>query len=134
MQQDKFHGILVDAAFADWHYPKNFPLFAQKRAGDWELYGIEIQRDGIEAAVRDIQLHMRVDGAFYNHLYDDEILIIIFKQRVYLATPNSSSWKEIQLYGLTLDIPLEQLDFWPNRFQDEIHYFERKDFVDRNKS
>jgi hypothetical protein len=128
MQQDKFHGILVDAAFTDRHYPETFTLFAHKKTGDWGLYGIEIQRENIEAAVRDIQSHMREDEPFYNHIYDDEMLIIIFKQRVYLATPNSSSWKEIQQYGLTLEIPPDQLDFWPNRFQDEIHYFKRKDF------
>jgi hypothetical protein len=134
MQQDVFHGILVDAAFTDQHYPEKFPIFAHKKAGLWGLYGIEIHRENIENTVRDIQLHMRTDESFYIHLYDDEMLIVIFKPRIYLATPNSSSWDEIQQYGLTLDIPIEQLDFWPNRFQDEIHYFGRKDFVERKKS
>jgi hypothetical protein len=129
MQQALFHGILVDAALLDRGYPETFPIFAHKKAGDWDSYGIEIPRENIEAAVRDIQSHMQAVGGFYAHLYDDEVLIVIFKPRIYLATPNSSSWREIQQYGLTLDIPLEQLDFWPNRFQDEIHYFKRKGFV-----
>jgi hypothetical protein len=69
------------------------------------------------------------DGRFYNHLYDDEVLIVIFKTRVFRATAHCSSWAAIQQYGISLDIPVAQLDFWPNRFQDEIHYFGRKDFV-----
>jgi hypothetical protein len=127
MQQAVFHGILVDAAFTDRLYPETFSVFARKNAGLWGLYGIEIPRENIKYAVRDIQLHMRADESFYSHLYDDEAIIVIFKQRIFLATPNSSSWKEIQNYGLTLGIPLEQLDFWPCRFQDEVHYFEGKD-------
>lgn len=28
-----------------------------------------------------------------------------------------------------LNIPEKQLDFWPNRFQDELHYFSTSDFI-----
>jgi hypothetical protein len=31
---------------------------------------------------------------------------------------------------MALGIPKQQLDFWPNRFQDEIHYFEKDDFLE----
>lgn len=131
MQQNMFHGILLDVAFVDRHYPETFSIFAQKKVGDWGLYGIEVPRDDLENAVLSIQTHMRADGYFYNHLYDDEVVIAVFKKRVFRATPHISSWRDIQHYGMTLDIPLEQLDFWPNRFQDEIHYFGRENFVEK---
>jgi hypothetical protein len=129
MQQTLFHGILVDHAFVDPQFPKTFTLFAYKIAGDWGLYGIKVVRLDLESSVANIQSHMRTDEPFYNHLYDDEILIVIFKNRIFHVTPHASSWKEIQLYGKTLGIPDEQLDFWPNRFQDEIHYFGRENLL-----
>ena len=123
MQQNKFHGILLDVSFLDRHYPESFSIFAHKQMGDWGLYGIEVPRDDLENTVLNIQTQMRTDQPFYNHLYDDEAVIAIFKKRAFRVTSHISSWKDIQQYGLTLDIPMEQLDFWPNRFQDEIHYF-----------
>jgi hypothetical protein len=124
MQQSIFHGILLDLAFIDPQYLKTFSIFAQKKAGDWGLYGIKVLRNDLESAVANIQSYMRADKNFYNHLYDDETVIVIYKERVFRSTSHASSWKEIQHYGITLGIAIEQLDFWPNRFQNEIHYFE----------
>jgi len=129
MQRGTFHGILVDVAFIDRRYPATFSVFARKTAGDWGLYGISVPRHDLENAVAGIQSAMRADQPFYSHLYDDETVVAIFKERVFRATPHASSWQEIQQYGASLGIPAEQLDFWPNRFQDEIHYFEREDFA-----
>lgn len=66
---------------------------------------------------------MRSDQIFYNHIYDDELLIVIFKDKVFHISSHSSSWDEIIKFGNNHGIPKEQLDFWPNRFQDEHHYF-----------
>ena len=130
MRQTMFHGILLDLAFVSQGYPKSFPLFAQKLLGDWSLYGIKVDRNDCESTVANIQSHMKADQPFYNHLYDDEILIVIFRERIFRVTTHASSWEEVKQYGLTLDIPEHQLDFWPNRFQDEIHYFEQGNFIE----
>lgn len=127
MIQSAFHGILVDLAFTDRHYPETFPLFARKTSGNWTLFGIKVPREDLDHCITGIQSAMREDQPFYSHLYDDETVIVIFKNRVFRVTAHCSSWKEIQAYGQTLNIPAEQLDFWPNRFQDEIHYFTREE-------
>ncbi len=124
MPQNKFHGILVNMAFTDITYPTQFTLFGQQKSGDWILYGIEISRERLDHSIAQIQTNMREDEPFYAHLYDDEMLVVIFKNRVFIVTSHSSSWGEIKRYGKELNIPQEQLDFWPNRFQDEPHYFE----------
>lgn len=129
MHQTIFHGILVDAAFLDRHFVAMFPSFARKVAGEWGFHGIIVPRNELDATVSVIQANMRSDKPFYSHLYDDDTLVAIFKDRVFFATSHSSSWKEIQKYGLSLNIPNGQLDFWPNRFQDEIHYFSQEDFI-----
>jgi hypothetical protein len=130
MRQIMFHGILLDLAFVDQEYPKSFSLFAQKLSGDWGLYGIKVDQNDCESTVVNIQAHMRTDQPFYNHLYDDERLIVIFRERIFRVTTHASSWEEVKQYGLTLGIPEQQLDFWPNRFQDEIHYFEQGNFME----
>lgn len=130
MRQTMFHGILLDLAFVDQEYPKSFPLFAQKLSGDWGLYGIKVDRNDYESTVVNIQAHMKADKPFYNHLYDDEILIVIFRERIFRMTTHASSWEEVIQYGVALGIPKHQLDFWPNRFQDEIHYFEQGNFTE----
>lgn len=129
MQQDYFHGILVNMAFTDKSFPIHFNLFAKKNAGDWTLYGVEISRDGLDQAITQIQTRMRDDAPFYAHLYDDQMLVVIFKNKVFKVTSHASSWEDIMLYGKGLNIPQEQLDFWPNRFQDEVHYFEPANFI-----
>ena len=131
MLQNMFHGILVNMAFIDHGYPEMYPIFAKEKIGDWILYGIEVPRNALEKAVIDIQTHMRADEPFYTHLYDDELVVVIFRTQTFRVTPHKSSWEDILLHGAKLAIPVEQLDFWPNRFQDEIHYFKRESFVKR---
>ncbi len=123
MRNEVYHGILVDASFEERGFPLRYASFAQKKAGDWLLCGVEIPRANLKAEIQNIQKAMRDDQPFYAHLYNDEEVIVIFKYKVFWVTPHRSSWQEIMQYGRTLNIPLEQLDFWPNRFQDEPHYF-----------
>lgn len=66
---------------------------------------------------------MKGDEPWYAHLYNDKKLIVVFKNKVFSVKPHLSFWKPILEYGKKLNIPEEQLDFWPNRFQDEKHYF-----------
>ena len=72
---------------------------------------------------------MRSSEPWYAHLYNDEELIVIFKEKVFRVTSHASGWQPIIDYGKSLNIPVSQLTFWPNRFQDEIHYFKPEEFV-----
>ena len=82
----------------------------------------------LEEAIKDIQENMEVDQPWYAHFYNDDKLIVIFKGKVFEIGPHESSWEPVKEYGRELNIPEEQLDFWPNRFQDERHYFDKEDF------
>lgn len=124
MKQNVYHGILVNLAFTDTTFPEQFRIFSRKTAGDWTIYGIIVENDNVRIAITGIQSHMRSDENFYAHLYNDDSLIVIFKDRYFEANPHISSWNEIVAYGAEKGIPRGQLDFWPNRFQDEIHYFD----------
>lgn len=125
-----YHGIVIAQGFRDPTFPKSFTIFAKRVSqGDgWDLYGIEMNASDLINTIHQIQEQLKSNEPWYAHLYNDEELIVIFKNRVFRVTSHRSTWGEIITYGKTLNIPAEQLDFWPNRFQDEIHYFAPEDF------
>ncbi len=130
-QMASYHGIILDSAFEDPNYPYSFKIFAKRKSttNPWILIGIEIKESELEKSISDIQLNMKSDKPYYSHLYNDEDLVVIFKNKVFKVKSHSSTWKPIIEYGQLLGIPKEQLDFWPNRVQDEIHYFKSEEFL-----
>lgn len=118
-----YHGIIIDQEFVDPSFPNAFKVFAQKQAGSWKIIGIEIDDAQIEKAIKKIQTMMKSDQSWYAHFYNDDQLVVVFKDKVFRVKPHSASWQPIIEYGVQRNIPAVQLDFWPNRFQDERHYF-----------
>lgn len=125
-----YHGIILDLAFEDSNFPETFKIFAKRKStkNPWTLIGVEIDKKDLSKTIAAIQANMKGGKPYYAHLYNDEELIVIFKDKVFNITPHISTWNEIFKYGRKVNIPNEQLDFWPNRFQDEIHYFKSEDF------
>lgn len=126
-----YHGIILDAEFVDSKYPEKLNIFAKRKSSsnDWVLYGIEVTDEKTSELISDIQLNMKSDKPYYAHFYNDEKVIVLFKDKTFEVTPHISSWTPIIEHGRKLNIPEEQLDFWPNRFQDEVHYFKKEDFI-----
>ena len=124
-----YHGIIIDQEFTDQSFPNTFKVFAKKQDGSWGIYGIEVEDSKLEESIKKIQENMKGDEPWYAHFYNDRQLIVIFKDMVFRVEPHISSWTPIIDYGRELNIPEEQFDFWPNRFQDEIHYFSKGDFT-----
>lgn len=131
MKQNTWHGIILDLEFTDPKFPETFKIFAKRKSktNPWVLFGIEVDNDGLDIAVKSIQDNLKTDAPYYAHLYNDEEVIVIFKEKIIRVTSHVSTWQPIIEYGKTLNIPEVQLDFWPNRFQDEKHYFNKNDYV-----
>jgi hypothetical protein len=121
-----YHGIIVDQEFSDSSFCESFKVFDKKKSGSWTLYGIEIENPQLENTILEIQKNMKTNEPWYAHLYNDNKLIVIFKDKIFDVKPHASTWQLIIEYGKKLNIPVEQLDFWPNRFQDEKHYFQNE--------
>lgn len=126
-----YHGIILDAEFKDQAYPERLKVFAKRKStsNDWTLYGVEVAEEEIDKVISDIQTNMKSDQPYYAHFYNDQKVIVVFKNKTFDVKPHISTWNPIIKYGKQLNIPEVQLDFWPNRFQDEIHYFKKEDFV-----
>lgn len=131
MAQKCWHGIVLDTEFIDPQVTRKYKTFAQRKSktNPWTLIGIEIQNNQFDNAINEIQTNLKADEPYYVHFYNDDELIVIFKEKVIRVKPDKSTWGPIIAFGETLSIPEAQLDFWPNRFQDEIHYFEKADFI-----
>jgi DNA-directed RNA polymerase beta subunit len=126
-----YHGIILDMAFDNPSYPEKMKIFAERKSSsnDWILYGVEIADVSFDQVIKEIQMNMKSDKPYYSHFYNDEEMVVVFKEKLFRVKPHISTWTPIIEYGKELRIPKEQLDFWPNRFQDEVHYFDSKDFV-----
>lgn len=126
-----YHGIILDLEFNNPSYPEKLDIFAKRKSSsnEWFLYGVEVADDKIIELILEVQSNMKSDQPYYAHFYNDEKLIVIFKDKTFEVTPHISTWTPIIEFGRKLNIPEEQLDFWPNRFQDEIHYFKKEDFI-----
>lgn len=116
-----FHGCLVNLSFLRQDYPEKYKIINKKVAGNWIIYCIEIDNGNIPIA--EIQNNMVKNGEWYCHFYNDYELYVIFREKYFKVKTHKSTWNNIVKYGESIGIPSEQLDFWPNRFQDEIHYF-----------
>lgn len=126
-----YHGIILDFEFTNTKYPEQFKIFAKRKSSsnNWTLFGIEVPNDRIEFVIADIRANMKFDKPYYAHLYNDNDLLVVFKEKVFKVKPHNSTWGKVLAYGKQLGIPKEQMNIWPNRFQDEINYFKPEDFV-----
>ena len=118
-----YHVIIIDRSLKDEAYLSSLKVFAQKIDGDWTIYGVEVKDDQLEKFILEIQANLKPNQPWYVHAYRDQELIVIFEDKIIKASPDALSWQPILSYGRKLGIPHEQLNFYPNRFQDESHYF-----------
>jgi hypothetical protein len=117
-----YHGIIIDQQFEDPKFPEQFDVFAIKQDGDWKIYGIQVEDNKLDEVISKVQQAMK-PGKWYAHFYNDEILVVVFKEVVFDVLPEKYSWDEVIEYGKELGIPEDQLDFQPNSFSDEAQYF-----------
>jgi len=114
-----WHGILIDEAFPEG-FLSSLKVIGKKKSDDWILLKIEVPDSSVEKSVQEIQKHMKDE--FYSHLYSkDGKLIVIFKKKAIRIESDKSTWEEAVEYGKSIDIPEEQLDFYPCRFEDETY-------------
>ena len=116
-----YHGILLDASF-EGIFLKSFKILGRKRSetNPWIMSKVEVRDEDIEKVIETCKDNL-MDGPYYCHFYKYGEIIVVFKKRVFRITQDKSSWKPVIEYGLSIGIPLEQLDIKPNKFEDETY-------------
>lgn len=118
--------IVIEESLKDKSVLDNYKIIRIKKSGSWHLHVLEISN--AEEAIKDIQAAMVSDQPYYFHIYDEgKNLIIVFKEKYFLIDPNNqSTWGDVIKYGLSLNIPKEQLDFYPQKIADEDNWFNKQ--------
>lgn len=118
----EFHAIIVDKSQKDITLFQDLNVISKKFDEDWILYKISVQEEDLKAIVNRIQKNM-VNNSWYFHFYNENgsRLVIVFKEKIFETDNNKKNWKDAILYGESLNIQKEQLDFFPNTFLEETY-------------
>jgi hypothetical protein len=125
-----YHSIVIEESLTNVETFKKFKIIRTKFSTkeNWHLHIVKV--DGfIEEFISTIQSTMVSDRPFYFHCYDEgNTLRVIFKDKIFDINPNDkSTWKEVSTYGARkLNIPTDQLDFYPSRISEEEDWYNKK--------
>jgi len=124
-----YHSIIIEESLQKPEVLENYKILRTKfsEKENWHLHIIEIP-EPTEKAIKEIQEAMAVEEPYYFHIYGEgKTLIVIFKDKVFHLNPNNElTWREAREYGGSkLNIPPEQLDFFPSKISEEDNWFNR---------
>jgi hypothetical protein len=125
---NEYHGIVINVSQKNKSILKKLDVIG-KKAFNFNtviLLKIRVPKENLEETIQQLQTNMRDRFLwwfhdFYFHFYNDQELIVVFKNRIFRVTPDPKTWDEMVAYGLSLGLPEKQLDFFPCRFSDETY-------------
>jgi len=123
-----YHSIIIEESLKTSKVLEGYKTLRTKFSSkqNWHLHIVEITEP--EKAIKEIQEAMVIDKPFYFHIYNEgKTLIVIFKDKVFHLNPNDqSTWQEARTFGARkLNIPVEQLDFYPTRISEEDDWYNK---------
>jgi hypothetical protein len=115
-----FHGIVIDISQIDQSVFSSLKIIGKHFSSkmNWTLYKIESNYEELQSLFKKLQANI-VASKYYFHFYNGEILIVVFIDKIFHLSKDKSSWGKAIEHGCKLGIPTQQLDFFPNRFEDE---------------
>jgi len=122
---NQYYGIVIRQSLKDEDGLKSFNIIANRRIGSWDFLYVSLEGDELIKGISCLQSSMidkNVD-CWYNHLFKDEELIVIYQDKHFHVTIDPESWKEVIEYGLNNAIPKEQLDFNPRTKKETDVFF-----------
>jgi len=124
-----YHSIIIEESLKNPEILEKYKILRTKFSAkaNWHLHIAEIP-EPLENAIKEIQAAMVEDKPYYFHIYDEgKTLIVVFKNEIFYLDPNDqATWQEAREYGASkLNIPPEQLDFYPSKISEENAWFNR---------
>ena len=108
-----YKGTIVEESLEDNRVLNNFEIIGFKITDEddpkdrWHLFNVKVSESDIKKLSKYIK-----SGKWYMHFWENNHIIAVFKERIFdFNHDDKSSWKEVVAYGLSLGIPIEQLDF-----------------------
>lgn len=104
-----FNATIVENSLADKSILKELEIIKSWQSDDWTLHNVLVKEDQIGLLSKYLD-----NGPWYIHLWkegDDEIKVV-FKDKIFnIKHSDKSSWSDAVVYGKSIGIPEEQLDF-----------------------
>jgi len=123
-----YHSIIIEESLKDPKVLEHYKILRTKfsEKNNWHLHIIEIPEP--EKAIKGIQEAMVGDRPYYFHIYDEgKTLTVIFKDKTFNLNPmDQSTWQSARAFGAgKLNIPEEQLNFYPTKISEEDDWYNR---------
>ncbi|MFA5993007.1 MAG: hypothetical protein WC796_04845 [Candidatus Pacearchaeota archaeon] len=110
---EKFKGCIIEESFTDNRILNEIEIIKLKITNEenpaerWHIYNTLVSEKEIEKLSKIIK-----KGRWYMHFWKGNDIIVIFKNKKFKIKINDkSTWKKAIDYGLSINIPKEQLDF-----------------------
>ena len=123
---NEYHGIIINISQKDKSIFNNLQIIGKKKVllGLVILYKIRVSENRINEVIQTVQNNMASKllikkQGYYAHFYRGNELIVVFKDKVFTVSTDKTTWSDAIEYGKHLKINGKQLDFIPNRFEDE---------------
>lgn len=104
-----FKGTIIENSLSDTSVLQQLQVEKTWQAGTWVLHDVLVTQEQI----KELSKHL-VDGPWYMHFWEpgqDEVQVV-FKNKLFTVQhSDKSTWAEAIVYGKSMGIPEEQLDF-----------------------
>ena len=121
-----YHGIVINRSQRDRGIFRELDVIGTKRLflGLIVFYKIRVRPQDIDSVIKLVQENMSSrflikKQQYYAHFYRADELIVVFRDKTFRATTDKKTWRDAIAYGKWLHIVEDQLDFVPNRVEDE---------------
>ena len=108
----EYKGVIVEESLKDNRILNDFKIIEfriskeENPAERWHLYTVQVSKEDI------VRLSKNIKQKWYMHFWKDGKMIVLFKGKKFiLDVDNKDTWDEAIKYGLSINIPREQLDF-----------------------
>lgn len=120
---NEYHGIVIDKSLKDKKLLKKLNVIGSRKSisNKWLQLKISFPEEKLNEMIKFIQENLVTKEKYYAHFYRGNEVIVIFKDKVFYVSTDKSTWKSVIEYGLSLNIPREQLEMKPVRFEDETY-------------
>lgn len=113
---DFYTGTIVEESLLDNRFLNELEITsirisdADNPEDRWHLYGVTVTEDQVRQLAGQLK-----SEKWYAHFWDEEIIYVVFPGKTFkISRHDKTTWESAVNYGLSLNIPKEQLDFLIN--------------------
>ncbi len=104
-----YKGTIIENSLSDKSVLDTLKTKRTYESGDWVLHDVSVEENKISELSKYL-----ADGPWYIHLWrpGEDNVKVVFKERIFdIKFSDKSTWVDAVLYGKSIGIPEEQLDF-----------------------